>query len=262
MASLADYNFLLEYQKGKDNTATDFLSRVESRLPEDEVEGYMSKIPQPGVEVVLNNAGTPIAEWAEAGIDLPPIRVCLAETLCAYPVRLTTLHVTDWKQAQRDDPAINAVIRNLRSPQEKFKEVLKRLLDKKAIQAYVRKRGGLLMKDGLLYYKMRLSTNGKEVWRFVIPKSHHNTALDGCHHEAAHQGEKRSLSLMTECFWWPGMAHDLINKVKNCARCKKFEGAPPIAKLQKLPCSGPGKILHIDFTTIEETIDLQEKPEI
>ena len=58
------------------------------------------------------------------------------------------------------------------------------------------------------------------------------------------------------------MSRDLVNKVKNCARCKKFEGAPPIAKLQKLPCSGPGEILHIDFTTIEETIDLQTKPEI
>ena len=58
------------------------------------------------------------------------------------------------------------------------------------------------------------------------------------------------------------MSRDLVNKVKNCARCKKFEGAPPIAKLQKLPCSGPGEILHIDFTTIEETIDLQAKPEI
>ena len=118
------------------------------------------------------------------------------------------------------------------------------------------------MKDGLLYYKMRLSTNGEEVWRFVVPKSHCSATLDGCHREAAHQGEKRSLSLMTERFWWPGMAHDLINRVKNCAHCKKFEGAPPIAKLQKLPCSGPGEILHIDFTTIEETIDLQAKPEI
>ena len=49
---------------------------------------------------------------------------------------------------------------------------------------------------------------------------------------------------------------DMINKVKNCACCKKYEGAPPIAKLQKLPCSGPGELLHIDFTKIEETVGL------
>ena len=140
--------------------------------------------------------------------------------------------------------------------------MLKRVLDKKAIQTYIQKRDGLVMKDGLLYYKMRLASNGEEVWRFIVPQSHRSVALNGCHQEVAHQGEKCSLFLMTECFWWPGMSHDLVQWVKNCARCKKFEGAPPTAKLQKLPCSGPGKILHIDFMTIEETIDLHEKPEI
>ena len=58
------------------------------------------------------------------------------------------------------------------------------------------------------------------------------------------------------------MAQDIINWVKNCPLCKKFEGAPPIAKLQKLPCSGPGEILHVDFTSIEESINLNEKPDI
>ena len=56
------------------------------------------------------------------------------------------------------------------------------------------------------------------------------------------------------------MTRDMINKVKNCTRCKKYEGALPIAKLQKLPCSGPGELLHIDFTTIEETMGLHEEP--
>ena len=56
------------------------------------------------------------------------------------------------------------------------------------------------------------------------------------------------------------MTQDMINKVKNCARCKKYEGTLPIAKLQKLPCSGPGELLHIDFTTIKETVGLHKEP--
>ena len=51
----------------------------------------------------------------------------------------------------------------------------------------------------------------------------------------------------------------MINKVKNCTRCKKYEGTPPIAKLQKLPCSGPGELLLINFTTIEETVGLHKE---
>ena len=58
------------------------------------------------------------------------------------------------------------------------------------------------------------------------------------------------------------MACELKNHVKNCARCQKFKGAPPIAKLKKLPCSSPGEILHIDYTSIEETVNLNEKPVI
>ena len=47
VASLANYNFSLEYQKGKDNTVADFLSRMENRLPEEEVEEVLrSRLPE------------------------------------------------------------------------------------------------------------------------------------------------------------------------------------------------------------------------
>ena len=44
VASLAYYNFYLEYQRGKDNTVADFLSQVEDCLPEVEVKEYMVKV--------------------------------------------------------------------------------------------------------------------------------------------------------------------------------------------------------------------------
>ena len=67
------------------------------------------------------------------------------------------------------------------------------------------------------------------------------------------------LSCKSDFGGW-GMTWDMINKVKNCACCKKYEGAPPITKLQKLPRSGPGELLHINFTTIEKTVGLHEEP--
>ena len=93
VASLADYNFSLEYQKGKDNTVADFLSHMEDCLPDEEVKEALSRveIPAPGVKAMLDNADTSIAERAEMGNDVPPIRACLAETLSACPVKYTTL---------------------------------------------------------------------------------------------------------------------------------------------------------------------------
>ena len=69
VASLADYNFSLEYQKGKDNTVPDFLSCVENRLPEEEAEKALHRveIPAPGVKAMLDNADTPITERVEGG---------------------------------------------------------------------------------------------------------------------------------------------------------------------------------------------------
>ena len=42
VAQLTGYNFSLEYQKGKDNTVADFLSRMNERLPEEEVQEYLN----------------------------------------------------------------------------------------------------------------------------------------------------------------------------------------------------------------------------
>ena len=72
VARLASYNFSLEYQKGKDNTVADFLSRMNERLPEEEVQEYLNQIPYPGVKVVLNNAIMPIEERAEQGVRQTP----------------------------------------------------------------------------------------------------------------------------------------------------------------------------------------------
>ena len=62
VTSLANYNFSLKYQRGKDNTMANFLSWMEEHLPEAEVEKYVTKIPIFGVKAVLNNAGTSITE--------------------------------------------------------------------------------------------------------------------------------------------------------------------------------------------------------
>ena len=67
---------------------------------------------------------------------------------------------------------------------------------------------------------------------------------------------------MQECFWWPGMTRDLRNCIKKCGHCRKYEAAPPIVPMKSLTCSGPGELLHVDFTSIEETVPLKEEPVI
>ena len=58
------------------------------------------------------------------------------------------------------------------------------------------------------------------------------------------------------------MTRDLRNHIKKCSRCRKYEAAPPVAPMKPLACSGPGELLHVDFTSIEETVPLKEDPVI
>ena len=56
------------------------------------------------------------------------------------------------------------------------------------------------------------------------------------------------------------MTRDLRNRIKKCSCCRKYEAAPPVAPMKPLTCSGPRELLHVDFTSIEETVPLREDP--
>ena len=264
VAQLASYNFALEYQKGKDNTVADFLSRLDDRLPVGEVQDYLNRIPYPGVKAVLDNAITPLTDRAEQGIRPNPDHQEVGQeaTVGVRPARLATTNITDWKLEQQEDPVLYQVVKHRKASQETFREALQKVTDRKAVSAYAKSKDQLILKNDLLYRQSKQGPAEETVLQFVVPQIHRNVALNGCHHEAAHQGQSRSLSLMQERFWWPGMARNLRNRIRKCGRCRKFEAAPPVAPLKPLACSGPGELLHVDFTSIEETVPLRQEPVI
>ena len=91
-------------------------------------------------------------------------------------------------------------MKNLRAPLDKFKGALKHRLDQKSIRAFVKARENLVIENGLFYHKLCLKATGEDVWCFNVPKTHCSAALDGCHHEAAHQVQCHSFLLMQEQF--------------------------------------------------------------
>ena len=184
-----------------------FLSQMNESLPEKEVQEYLNKNLYPGVKAVLNNTITPIKEHAEQGIWPTPDcqEVCQEETVGVRLARLATTIVTDWKLEQKEDPVLYQVVKHLRAPHKTFKAALHKVLDKKATTAYVKVKEQLLIKNGLLYRKTWQGEVNEIMFQFIVPQRHRSATLDGCHQEAAHQGQRHSITLMQECFWWPGM---------------------------------------------------------
>ena len=241
-----------------------FLSHLENHLPPGKVQDYLNKIPYPGVKAVLDNAIMPLNERAEQGVRPDPDnqKACSEVSIGVRPARLATTNITNWKLEQQEDPVLYQVVKQRKASQESFKEALSKVTDRKAVLPYVKSKEQLVMRNGLLYQQSKQGQTQETVLQFIVPQIHRNAALDGCHREAAHQGQSRSLSLMQEQFWWPGMARNLRNHIRKCGHCKKFEAAPPVAPLRPLTCSGPGELLNVDITSIEEAVPLCKEPVI
>ena len=200
VAQLASYNFALEYQKDKDNTVSDFLSHLDYHLPAGKVQDYLNKIPYPGVKAVLDNAIMPLTDRAEQGVRPSPNNQKASQevTIGVRLARLATTNITDWKLEQQEDPVLYQVVKHRKASRETFKEALLKVTDRKAVSAYAKSKDQLIMKNGLLYQQSKQGPTQETVLQFVVPQIHRNAALDGCHCEAAHQGQSHSLSLMQE----------------------------------------------------------------
>ena len=194
----------------------------------------------------------PIKQCAEQGVwpSSDCQNVHQEEVVGARPTRMATTNVTDWKQEQKEDPVLYQLAKHLRAPREMLKTDLHKVLDKKATAAYVKVKEQLLIKNGLLYCKTWQGLADEIMFQFVVPQRHRSATLYGCHQEAAHMAQHHSTTLMQEHFWWSGMTRDLRNHIKKCSCCRKYEAALPIAPMKPLTRSGPGELLHVDFTSI------------
>ena len=71
-----------------------------------------------------------------------------------------------------------------------------------------------------------------------------------------------TLSLLQECFWWPGMAKQMRQVIKACKCCLQYEGGTPKAPLCPIVATAPLDLLHVDFTSIETTLELNQLPRV
>ena len=100
----------------------------------------------------------------------------------------------------------------------------------------------------------------KDLLLFVVLKAHHIAALNGCHIDGGHQGYNHTLSLLRVCFWWPGMINQMQKSIKNCMQCLQHEGELLRVPLHSIVATAPLDLLHVDFTSIEMTMELYQLP--
>ena len=97
---------------------------------------------------------------------------------------------------------------------------------------------------------------------FVVLKAHQVAALNWCHWDAGHQGQDHTLSLLQECFWWPGMASQMWQSIRACTCCLQYEGGFPKAPLHPIVATAPLDLLHVDFTCIKTMLQPNQSPRV
>ena len=245
VAKLANYNFSIKYRCGVSNTEADALSRI--KWPEAIAE-----------KLVLDN-GCMDTHIINAILTGAVSKSSLIESVsCSTDVIPTELDKTtsklsniNWMKEQRLDPNLGVIIRLIESGQL-FKRKLQGK-DSTELKSFLRNKRCLKLYKDVLYRKSYSdnSTTKKTMWQLVVPKLFRERALSGCHDDVGHQGILRTLSLLRERFYWPGMQEEATQYVMCCSRCLRRKTPPQVAPLQPILVTQPLELVHMDYLSLE-----------
>ena len=246
VGALAKFNFWLEYQKGQDNTVADVLSWITTCLGLEAVQSILDGVTLGATQRVERD--DPAVVEGDHDIE-KDVHVTTGQVL-------VEMHVTNWAQAQREDPELDAVLHWLEA---KKKIDLRTLLEEHASSEEGRmlwrnSQNFTVLQDALYLGSMPKGEN-EELLLFIVPKAHWTATLNGCHWDVGHQRHDCTLSLLQECFWLPGMAKQMRQAIRACTCCLQYEGGLPKAPLCPIVATAPLELLHVDLTSIETTLE-------
>ena len=294
---LVKYNFSLKYQKGKNNTVADALSRIsKEHLSDEEAEKVLEMVHMiPGddtvfevfeekeedqqpekvaphtmsseaMRAVFNNLTSGAGRRAEQeyNTDSAAHHEAHSTKVNVKAVRLSIqMHVTDWAEAQHEDPEIEAAKdwchhnkKKSEPGMEQLAKLKSRLGSKKNTpegRSILWNADKLTLSEGLLYYRYKPKYQIKEVKCFVVPRANRT---------AGHLGKKRTESLISDRFWWPGVYEDVNRVVQNCRWCQLHGGREEKAPMVLMMVTVPLQLVHLNFTSFEITTNLNKSPKV
>ena len=244
VGALVQLNFKLEYQKGCDNMVMDALSCVTTGLDPDTERS------------ILNGVTLGTAHLAE--VHYPTIvegDCCLDQEVCVTAgCAVVQMHVTDWAEAQKEDPVLSTVLNWLKAQKKTdLKALLAEHTSSEEGRLILQNWQNFMIHQGALYLHS-MPKGETEDLVFMVPRAHCVTVLNRCHRDVGHQGCDHTLSLLREHLWWLGMTNQMQQSIKSFVCCLQHEGDLSKAPLHLIVATALMDLLHVDFTSIEMTL--------
>ena len=230
IASLANFDFDIRYKPGKMNTDADALSRYPSTHVSMEDVKAMCKL----------DSGHPlITSCAMSSID-----VMEATETVGQP--MTQIEVWELRNEQKRDPILSIWMNAVKSktmPPVHLISTKEHSCMKKIFHQFKLVRG-------VLYRQYR--HNGDEKDQLVLPAVYIEKVLNAVHNEMGHPGRDRTLSILKDRFFWPGMTVDVDYWIKKCDRCLKRKSSVNIrAPLVNITTNYPLEMVCLDYLSLE-----------
>ena len=231
LAALAAFNFEIRYRPGRSNADADALSRI----PGDSADKERI-IDMDSFHAICNSV---LPRSYVESLTVSPDLVLYDED----PRGSNIGNIVDWKKAQSMDPDIHKLIEYIgRNKKPSRKEI--------GPNPLLRQFNYLKLIDGVLH---RVTTVDEEVkQQLVLPMAHVTTILEALHDDMGHPGKDRTLALVKERFYWPGMHGDIETWIEECGRCtRRKTPTNQRAPLVNITTSSPLELVCMDFLTLE-----------
>ena len=249
VAKLANYNFTIKYKRGLSNVEADALSRIswpEVLADTEDLDVDLNCMDTHVVNAILagSRSKTSLIESVSCSSKIIPPELSQDSDSSSN---------INWMKEQRADPNMTVIIKLIESGQLQKRKLHGK--DTPEVKSLLRIRKSLKLVKDILYRKTYTdnSSSKKIQWQLVVPKAYRSRALAGCHDDVGHQGRMRTLSLLRERFFWPGMQTEAMQHVLRCTRCLRRKTPSHVAPLQPIHVTQPLELVHMDYLSLEPT---------
>ena len=98
--------------------------------------------------------------------------------------------------------------------------------DNQEMRQFLKQRSKLFLRNRILYCKndsQEIDYLDRNTMQSVLPEMFRTQAFKGCHDDLGHLGVERTLDLLRDQIYWPGMMEDMTRHIRQCERCLRFK---------------------------------------
>jgi len=237
VAALGQYSFDIAYRPGMQNTDADGMSRYPyERVVNNNAE--MVTIDEHTVKAICNGMIT-----VNSYIETLPMASLNFEEIDEIGQGLAQKELREIRRMQRQDQFID------RWRKYKIDETIPSVFMTKNDFIMKKQFNNFKIKRGILYRVIH--DEDQVIEQLVVPDCYKKDILKGVHDNVGHPGKERTMRLMRERFYWPGMAAEIDDYVNKCDRCLRRKSVVGRAPLVSITTTYPLELVCFDYLTLE-----------